>query len=99
MLLDALDLATSGRRAVADLCLRALDAGAESGAAAAAAYNLCVRTVESLLTIWLAHAAMDAALRFEAADVAAFARRPAVAAALELSPFAAAMIRQLRALG
>ena len=101
MLLDALELTTGARRLIADLCLclDELGRGGAGEAAAAAAYGLCVRAFEGQLTVWVAHAAMDAALRFEAADVAAFARRPAVAAALELSPFAAAMRRQLRVLG
>ena len=102
MLLDALELVTGSRRLVADLCLRLDEREEATGgavSAAAAAYGLCMRSFEALMAVWLAHAAMDAALRFEAADVAAFSRRPEVAASLELSPFATAMIRQLRALG
>jgi hypothetical protein len=71
-----------------------LDAGA-----AAAAYELCVRSFEYLLTVWLAHAAMDSGLRFETADVAAFGRKAAIAAALDASPFAAAVTKQLLRLG
>jgi hypothetical protein len=72
----------------------ALDVGA-----AAAAYNLCMHSFEGLLAVWLAHAAMDAGLRFEAADIAAFARKASIAAALDASPFSGAVVKQLRVLG
>jgi hypothetical protein len=67
--------------------------------ASAAAYSLCVHAFESLLAVWLAHAAMDGGLRFEAADVAAFSRKAAIASALDVLPFASAVVKQLRGLG